>query len=70
MVMKKSGSWRPAIDLTHLNRFIKKKKFKMGILFTIQQAVQPGDGLISIDLKDVYFHVPILEASKSFLILL
>ena len=38
MVLKKNGSWRPVIDLTHLNYFI-KKKFKMEILLMISQAI-------------------------------
>lgn len=67
LVQKKSGAWRPVIDLTHLNRFIKKERFKMETLSTIQQSVQPGDWMVSIDLKDAYFHVPIAENFQQFL---
>lgn len=56
MVLKNNDSCRPVIDLTHLKSFIKKEKFKMETLFTIHQAILPGD--VSIDLKDAYFHVP------------
>lgn len=57
LVQKKNGSWRPVIDLTYLNRFIKAEKFKMETLATIQKAILPGDWMISVDLKDAYFHV-------------
>ena len=37
----------------------------METLSTIQQAIQPGDWMISIDLKDAYFHVPVaIELQK------
>lgn len=29
LVKKRSGSWRPVINLMHLNRFIAKEKFKI-----------------------------------------
>lgn len=67
IVLKKNDSLRPVIDLTHLNSFIKKEKFKMETLLTICQAIQPGDWLMFIDLKDAYFHVPIAEEFHKFL---
>lgn len=67
LVQKKNGTWRPVIDLTHLNRFIRKEKFKMESLLTIQQSVHLGDWLVSIDLKDAYFHVPVAADFQKFL---
>ena len=56
---KKGGKWRPVINLKPLNQFIKKQKFKMATLQSTIQDVNAGDWLVSIDLKDAYFHVPI-----------
>ena len=56
---KKGGKWRPVINLKPLNQFIKKQKFKMATLQSTIQNVNAGDWLVSIDLKDAYFHVPI-----------
>ena len=56
---KKGGKWRPVINLKPLNQFIKKQKFKMATLQSTIQDVNSGDWLVSIDLKDAYFHVPI-----------
>lgn len=67
MVQKKNRAWRPVIDLTHLNRFIRKERFRMETLSTFQQSVQPADWLVSIDLKDAYFHVPVEADFQQFL---
>ena len=56
---KKGGKWRPVINLKPLNQFIKKQKFKMATLQSTIQDVNSGDWLVSIDLKDSYFHEPI-----------
>ena len=34
---------------------------------TIQQSVHPGDWLVSIDLKDAYFHVPVAADYQKYL---
>jgi len=67
MVQNKNGAWRPVIDLTHLNCFIRKERFKMETLSTIQQSVQPGNWLVSVDLKGAYFHVPVAADFQQFL---
>lgn len=43
LVEKKTGSWRPMIDLKKLNQYIHLESFKMESLQTIIQAVQPED---------------------------
>lgn len=67
LVQKKSGSWRPVIDLTYLNKFIEHGKFKMETQSTIQRAIQPADWMISMDLKDAYFHVPVEKEFHKYL---
>lgn len=39
----------------------------MESLYTIQQSVHPGDWLVSIDLKDAYFHVLVAADFQQFL---
>ena len=56
---KKNGKWRPVINLKPLNQFLKKQHFKMSTIADVIQEVERDDWLISIDLKDAYFHVPI-----------
>jgi hypothetical protein len=60
-VVPKQGTTklRPILNLKPLNRFIIKQSFKMESLRTVKKAVQVGDWLVSIDLKDAYLHVPI-----------
>lgn len=50
-----------------VSKFFHQERFRMETLLTICQAVQPGDWMISIDLKDAYFHVPIAEDFQKFL---
>lgn len=64
LVLKKNDSWCLVIDFTYLNKFIKYIRFKMETLSTIQQAVQPGDWLVSID---AHFPVPVVEEFHKFL---
>lgn len=61
------GTWRPVIDLRDLNRTIKKERFKMESLQTILKFIQPGDWLLSVDLRDEYFHVPVAPFYQRFL---
>ena len=64
---KKDGSWRPILDLKRLNLYIRCEKFRMETLTSVLQAVQPGDWMISLDLKDAYLHVPIAPGHRKFL---
>ena len=59
LVPKKLGGLRPVINLKSLNLFIKKEKFKMETIRSIQKALSPGDWVTSIDLKDAYFHIAV-----------
>ena len=59
VVPKASGGFRPVIDLSPLNKFIKTTKFKMETPRSVLAAIREGDWMVSIDLKDAYFHIPI-----------
>ena len=52
VVWKTSGSWRPVIDLSVLNRFKIKTPFKMETLKAVLLSVRQGDWMVSLDLKD------------------
>lgn len=64
---KKDGGVRPILDLRRLNQYLSALPFKMLTLKTILQSVQPGDWFTTIDLKDAYFHVPILPSHRQYL---
>jgi ribonuclease HI len=67
VVPKKTGDLRPILNLKPLNKFLRKAHFKMETLQSIIKAVQPGDWMVSLDLKDAYLHIPIHPQSRPFL---
>ena len=67
VVQKASGSWRPIIDLSALNKFVKKTPFKMETVQSVLTSIRQGDWMCSIDLRDAYLQVPIHPESRRFL---
>lgn len=67
VVPKASGGWRPVIDLSPLNKFIRKERFTMESPHSVLLSLRQGDWLTSIDLKDAYFHVPIHPSHRRYL---
>ena len=67
VVPKKGGTWRPILNLKPLNVLVRTRPFKMETLRSVIRAVEPGDWLASIDLKDAYLHVPIRQSHRRFL---
>ena len=67
LVPKPSNKWRPILDLSKLNLFLKVEKFKMETPETIRTSLQQGEWVTSIDFKDAYFHIPIQEQSRKHL---
>ena len=67
VVWKTSGSWRPVIDLSHLNRFVDVSPFQMETIQSVLLSVHQGDWMASIDLKEAYLQVPVHPASRHFL---
>ena len=67
IVWKTSGSWRPVIDLCHLNRFVDVSPFQMETIQSVLLLVRQGDWMASIDLKEAYLQVPVHPASRHFL---
>ena len=52
VVWKTSGSWRPIIDLSHLNCFLDVSHFQMETIQSVLLSVRQGDWMASIDLKE------------------
>ena len=67
LVPKPNNKWRPILDLSKLNLFLKAEKFKMETPETIRTSLQQGEWITSIDFKDAYFHITIQEQSRKYL---
>lgn len=67
VVPKKSGNWRPIIDLRNLNELIWKTPFKMETKESIKLSVRQGDWMVSVDLQDAYYQIPIAKEDRRFL---
>ena len=67
VVWKTSGSWRPVIDLSHLNRFVATSHFQMETIQSVLLSVRQGDWMASIVLKEAYLQVPIHPSSRHLL---
>ena len=67
LVPKPNNKWRPILDLSKLNLFLKTEKFEMETPETIRTSLQQGEWVTSIDFKDAYFHIPVQEQSKKYL---
>ena len=67
LVPKPNNKWRPILDLSNLNPFLKVERFKMETPETIRTSLQKGEWVTSIDFKDAYFHIPIQEQSRKYL---
>ena len=50
----KGLEWRPIIDLSRLNLYIRQSPFKMETSRSVLQSIRPSDFLITVDLKDAY----------------
>ena len=58
---------RPVINLKPLNVFVQKIHFKMENINTALHNIAPGDYLVSLDLKDAYFSIPMFKPHRKFL---
>ncbi|XP_071080823.1 uncharacterized protein [Haliotis cracherodii] len=64
---KKDGGFRPFLNLRKLNKLIEVPSFRMETLRSVISAVESGEWLTSIDLKDAYLHEPIHSEFKKYL---
>lgn len=61
---KEPKQMRPVVNLKPLNRFLPKVYFKMEGVQMIRDLLQKEDWMCRIDLKDVYFAIPVCKAQK------
>ena len=64
---KKSGKVRIIGNFIHLNKNIEYKKFKQDTVKTVLDMVRPNCYMVSIDLTDAYYTIPIHKDSRKFL---
>ena len=55
------------ISLSHLNEFVQLNRFKMETVASVLLSVREGDFLASLDLKDVYFQIPVHPSLRKLL---
>ena len=67
LVPKPNNRWRPILDLSKLNNYLKTQSFKMETPETIRTSFQTGEWVTSIDFKDAYFHIPINSQSRKYM---
>lgn len=64
---KKDGGFRLVVDLRHINAHIAQTTCKYESLNSLEDMLQPGDWMVSFDLKSGYYHVPIHSRYAKFL---
>ena len=67
LVLKPNRKWRPILDLSQLNLYLKASSFKMETPETIRLSLQTGEWVTSLDFSDAYFHIPINPRSRKYL---
>ncbi len=67
LIPRKTGGFRPIINLKGLNQFISYNHFKLEGIPTVKSTIREGDWLAKIDLKDAYLTVPIAPSHRKFL---
>ena len=67
LVPKSLNKWRPVIDLSVVNKFLHVPTFKMETAESIRNSLRIGEWVVSIDLTDSYFHLPIHPISQKYL---
>lgn len=67
LVQKENGDYRPVINLCALNWFLAKESFKMEGLQVVKSLIQQGDFMMKLDLKDVYYALPIHPSHRKYL---
>jgi len=55
------------VNLKALNRFIVEEHFEMEGFYMVKDLVKPGDWLTKLDLKDVYFLIPVDPSHQKYL---
>lgn len=67
LVPKKDGSFRLITDLRYLNSLCKPNKFLYEDISDVLDIVEPRDALITLDIKNGFYHIPVSEHHQQFL---
>jgi hypothetical protein len=66
-VPKKSGGFRMVTNLFHFNQFIHAPKFQYENIQSVGDVIQAQDQLVTLDLKNGFFHIKVLESHRDYL---
>jgi len=66
-IPKKGGKQRLIINLRHLNAFSDPPKFQYEDINKVLLLAQPGDDIVTVDLKSGFHHVPVSEKLSDWL---
>ena len=66
LVPKMIGDFRSVINLKPLNQFVEKIYFKIENIYMALNCISSADFMVSIDLKDAYFSVPIFQTHRRY----
>ena len=66
-VQKATGGFRPVLDLSRLNEYLRHIYFRMDTTPLVRQSMRPKDWSVSVDLIDAFFHVPIHPRDRKWL---
>ncbi len=68
LIPKKDEGMRPILDLRDLNVFLKSfMPFHMLRVADVIRAVNRNDWFVTIDLRNAYYHIPIVPHHRRFL---
>lgn len=67
LVPKATGGWRPICDLSVLNRFLVVTHFRMETVSSVLESMAEGEWMVSLDLRDAYFQVPVHPRSRKYM---
>ncbi|KZS20361.1 Uncharacterized protein APZ42_012970 [Daphnia magna] len=67
IIPKKSGGFRPIVNLKALNKFVYSPHFKMEGISSLQEIIRSNDFFTKIDLKDAYLTVPLSKDDRKFI---
>ena len=66
LVKKKSGGFRPVINLKSLNQFIHTERFTMKTITNLRTMLSKNDWIMTIDISDAFLTFPLDEEFKDY----
>ena len=63
---KNLEEYRAILDLRVFNQCVAERKFRMLTTKLLLECIQPGDFAVTVDLKDAYHHVSIIERHRKY----